>query len=170
MSKNVCFQHRFERAVRKRLAASGGGHTLRCHDLGMILAWRRSGVSDGGHSADVMKKSQGSDCGNWERSPHATSRKPRDVAHPAVLLIQNDLRWHAASRGSYRPNRDCRPSIEQILPPLIVRMPHQAHDVATGVEIEGARFAGGLHTGFVRKLVAFAAVAGMAAGDEVLPG
>ena len=59
MSKNVCFQHRFERAVRKRLAASGGGHTLRCHDLGMILAWRRSGVSDGGHSADVMKKVRG---------------------------------------------------------------------------------------------------------------
>jgi len=37
------------------LAASGGGHTLRCHDLGMILAWHRGGVCDGGHSADVMK-------------------------------------------------------------------------------------------------------------------
>ena len=49
-------------------------------------------------------------------------------------------------------------------------MPHQAHDVAAGVEIEGARFARGPHIGFVRKLVALAAVAGMAAGDQVLPG
>ena len=42
--------------------------------------------------------------------------------------------------------------------------------MAAGVEIEGAGFARGLHVGFVGKLVAFAAVAGMAAGDEVLPG
>src|SRR6202795_2560230 len=62
------------------------------------------------------------------------------------------------------------PSIEQILPPLIIRMPHQPHDVATGVEVEGSRFARGPHVGFVRKLVALAAVAGMTAGDEVLPG
>ena len=37
-------------------ATSGGGHTLRCHDLGMILAWHRNGASDGEHSADVMNK------------------------------------------------------------------------------------------------------------------
>src|ERR1700686_3903767 len=61
------------------------------------------------------------------------------------------------------------PSIEQILPPLIIRVPHQAHDVATGVEIEGTRFARRPHVDFVRKLVALAAVAGMTAGDEVLP-
>ena len=41
--------------VKERLAASGGGHTLRFRELGMILAWHRNGVSDGGHSADVMK-------------------------------------------------------------------------------------------------------------------
>ena len=41
--------------VKERLAASGGGHTLRCCDLGMILTWRGNGVCDGGHSADVMK-------------------------------------------------------------------------------------------------------------------
>src|ERR1039458_4440530 len=46
----------FERTVRKRLAASGGGHTLRFHDLGMILAWHRDVVSDREHSAFVMKK------------------------------------------------------------------------------------------------------------------
>jgi len=49
-------------------------------------------------------------------------------------------------------------------------MPHQPHDVAAGVKIEGAGFAHWLHVGFVRKLVAFAAVARMAAGDQVLPG
>jgi len=38
------------------------------------------------------------------------------------------------------------------------------------VEIEGAGFAGRPHVRFVRKLIAFAAVAGMAAGYEILPG
>jgi hypothetical protein len=38
------------------LAASEGGHTLGGRDLGMILAWRGNGVSDGGHSAGVMKR------------------------------------------------------------------------------------------------------------------
>jgi len=33
--------------------ASGGGHTLRCHDPGAIVAWHRDGVSDGGHGGDV---------------------------------------------------------------------------------------------------------------------
>ena len=42
--------------------------------------------------------------------------------------------------------------------------------MAAGVEIEGAWFARGLHVGFVGKLVAFAAVARMTAGYEVLPG
>ena len=60
--------------------------------------------------------------------------------------------------------------IEQIFSPLIVGVAHQAHDVAAGVEIERARFTRGLHVGFVWKLVAFAAIAGMTAGDQVLPG
>jgi hypothetical protein len=38
------------------LAASEGGHTLRCHDLGVILARHWNAVSDGWHSADVMKE------------------------------------------------------------------------------------------------------------------
>jgi len=41
------------------LATSGGGHTLRSHDLVMILAWHRNTVSYVGHSADVMKKMDG---------------------------------------------------------------------------------------------------------------
>ena len=52
------------------LAASGGGHTLRFRDLGMILAWRRDVVSDGGHSADVMKKDgQSGEGGNSPLKP-----------------------------------------------------------------------------------------------------
>jgi len=54
--------------------------------------------------------------------------------------------------------------VEQIFSPLIVGVAHQAHDVAAGVEIEGAGFAGRAHVGFMRELVAFTAVAGMAAG------
>jgi len=39
------------------LPSSGGGHTLRFCEPGIILAWR-SGVCDGGHRADVMKGSR----------------------------------------------------------------------------------------------------------------
>ena len=49
-------------------------------------------------------------------------------------------------------------------------MPHQSHDVATGVEIETAWFARWPHIGFVRKLIAFAAITGMTTGDQVFPG
>ena len=42
--------------------------------------------------------------------------------------------------------------------------------MATGVEVEGAGFAHQLHAGFERCLVALAAIAGVAAGDEILPG
>jgi len=41
--------------------------------------------------------------------------------------------------------------------------------VAAGVEIEGARFTHQLHSGFERKLVALAAIAGVAAGHKILP-
>ncbi len=47
---------------------------------------------------------------------------------------------------------------------------HQTHDVAAGVEIETSGFARWPHIGFVWKLVAFAAIAGMTAGDQILPG
>ena len=63
---------------------------------------------------------------------------------------------------------DC--SIKKILPPLVVGAAHQAHDVATGVKIEGAGFAHQLHTGFIGHLVALAAIAGMAACHQIFPG
>jgi len=37
------------------LASSEGGHTLRSHDLEMILAGGGNGVSDGEHREDVRK-------------------------------------------------------------------------------------------------------------------
>jgi len=47
-------------------AASGGGHTLRSYDLEMILVLHSDGVSDGGHSVDVMKNQQAIvNPGNW---------------------------------------------------------------------------------------------------------
>lgn len=60
-------------------------------------------------------------------------------------------------------------SVEKVLSPLVVGVAHEPHDVAASVKIERARLAGGLHIGFVRKLIALAAIAGMAAGDEILP-
>ncbi len=42
--------------------------------------------------------------------------------------------------------------------------------MAAGVEVEGAGFAHELHAGFQGELVAFAAVAGVAAGYEIFPG
>ena len=51
-------------------------------------------------------------------------------------------------------------SVKQILPPLIVGAAHQAHDVAAGVEVEGAGFAHQLHAGFGGRLISLAAIAG----------
>ena len=59
--------------------------------------------------------------------------------------------------------------IEQVFSPLIVRAAHQAHDVAAGVEIEGAGLAHESHIRFVRQLIALAAIARMAAGHKVFP-
>jgi hypothetical protein len=42
--------------------------------------------------------------------------------------------------------------------------------VAAGVKIEGAGLADKMHAGFPRELIAFAAITGVAAGNEVFPG
>lgn len=47
---------RWKGSFRSVWAASEGGHTLRSHDLGMILASPGDCVCDGGYSADVMNK------------------------------------------------------------------------------------------------------------------
>jgi hypothetical protein len=53
---------RWKAVLQKRCATSGGGYTLRSRDLEMILAWHNDGVSDGRHSADVMKKEREGFC------------------------------------------------------------------------------------------------------------
>ena len=50
MSKSVCL------FPATGLPTSGDGHTLRCRDLGMILAEPGNDVSDGEHSAIVTKQ------------------------------------------------------------------------------------------------------------------
>src|SRR3954447_16141616 len=61
-------------------------------------------------------------------------------------------------------------SVEQVLTPLRVGVPHQPHDVTAGVEIERARLTEQFHIRLVCQLVTFPSVAIMAAGDQVLPG
>jgi hypothetical protein len=60
-------------------------------------------------------------------------------------------------------------SIEQILSPLIIRTPHQSHNVTAGVQIESMRLAHKLHAGLGWQLVPLAPIAGMTAGHKVLP-
>jgi len=78
--------------------------------------------------------------------------------------------WRTSRRCCFKKSERLEILIEKILSPLIIRVPHQAHDVAAGVEVERAGFARGSHVDFVRELVSFTPVAGMTAGDEVLPG
>src|SRR5437870_1376229 len=60
------------------------------------------------------------------------------------------------------PDNTGRSSVEEILPPPVVRAAHQTHDVAAGVKIECTRFAHELHPGFRSQVVALLPVAGMA--------
>jgi len=59
--------------------------------------------------------------------------------------------------------------IEQIFAPLLVALAEETHQVTTGMEAKRTRSAGELHAGLVGRPVAFAIVAGMAAGNKVLP-
>jgi hypothetical protein len=62
-------------------------------------------------------------------------------------------------------------SIEQILPPAVVAAAQHAHDLPAGVQREGPRVAQQDHVvDLVQHAVALAAVAGVAAGHQVLPG
>ena len=59
--------------------------------------------------------------------------------------------------------------IKQILSPLIIRAADHSHDVPAGVERKGPGLLQELHIGLTQQMVAFAAIAGMAAGHQVLP-
>src|SRR5208282_3671689 len=60
-------------------------------------------------------------------------------------------------------------SVEKVLPPLLVLMPDQAHELPRSVERKRPRTPGQFQAGFFRSPVALAIVAVVAAGYEVLP-
>jgi hypothetical protein len=61
--------------------------------------------------------------------------------------------------------------IKEVLAPAVVAAAQHAHDLAAGVEREGARLAEQNHiVDFAEEAVAFVAIALVAAGDEILPG
>src|SRR6516165_2122576 len=59
--------------------------------------------------------------------------------------------------------------IEQVFAPLLVALAEETHQVTTGMEAERTRRAGEFHAGLIGRPVAFAIVAGMAAGNKVFP-
>src|SRR5262245_16128387 len=61
-------------------------------------------------------------------------------------------------------------SVEQILPPLIVALTQQPHQVPAGVQAEWTRGPRQAHPGFIRSPVPLAIVAGMATSNQILPG
>ena len=61
-------------------------------------------------------------------------------------------------------------SVKQILPPLIVALTEQAHQMTARMQRERTRRALEFEASFVRRPVAFAVIARMAAGDQIFPG
>src|SRR5579871_6453947 len=60
-------------------------------------------------------------------------------------------------------------SVEEVLPPLLIRVAEQTHDVTAGMQIERPWFPHQLHAGFRRVAVPLFTIAGMAAGHQVFP-
>src|SRR5579864_8087291 len=89
--------------------------------------------------------------------------------HAGKLCRLRNLETLKLDSGKLRHFANLR-LVEQILPPLIVRPPHQSHDVPAGMQIEGVWLAHQLHAGLERYLISLPPVARMAAGDKVLPG
>ena len=61
-------------------------------------------------------------------------------------------------------------SIKQILPPLIVALGKQPHQMPAGVQTKRPRRSSQLHARFIRRPAALAIIAGMAARHQILPG
>src|SRR5579863_4208476 len=69
-----------------------------------------------------------------------------------------------------RVNEKSRGSVEEVFAPAVVAAAEHAHDLAAGVEREGARLAQQDHVvDFAEQAIAFSAVALVAAGDEIFP-
>ena len=87
--------------------------------------------------------------------------------------IGGEIELPATNEGGYLPDGTTIELflIEEIFAPPVVAPAQHAHDLATGVEGERPRVAHEDHVvDFVEHAVAFAAIASMAAGDEILPG
>ena len=61
-------------------------------------------------------------------------------------------------------------SVKKVLSPFGIRVPDHSHNVTAGMQVEGTRLAKEFHAGLIRHLVPFAAVTGMAAGNQIFPG
>jgi hypothetical protein len=59
--------------------------------------------------------------------------------------------------------------IEKVLPPLSIRSSDHPHDVPAGMQGEGPWLLKQFHISFSQQPVPFAAVAGMAAGNQIFP-
>ena len=84
------------------------------------------------------------------------------------------IRGQGSGNRDQRMGRTCSlfpvPSIEQVLAPAVVAAAQHAHDLAAGVQREGPGLAQQDHVvDLVQHAVAFAAVAGVAAGHQVFP-
>src|SRR5579862_3016780 len=60
--------------------------------------------------------------------------------------------------------------VEEILAPLLVALPNQAHQLPRSVQRERTRAPLQLEARFFRRAIALAVVAGVAACDQILPG
>lgn len=60
-------------------------------------------------------------------------------------------------------------AIEKVLTPTGVAAAEIAHDLSIDVEAEGLRMFEQAHTHFIGESIAFAIIAALAAGDEVVP-
>src|SRR6266850_2264333 len=110
----------------------------------------------------------------------AATTRVRSTARAKRLLVPRQSTEHAlvsmagattavATANGLSGSGIRQPSVEEVLAPLGIRVSHQAHDVAAGMEIERTRLAQQLHVGLMSQLVPFATVAVVAACNEVLP-
>src|ERR1039458_9218740 len=87
-----------------------------------------------------------------------------------MLRIVALIPRHRTTISRIRALANCR-SIEEVLAPAVVAAAQHAHDLAAGVEREGARLAEQNHVvDLAEQAIAFVAVALVAAGDEIFPG
>jgi hypothetical protein len=157
----------FPPGSRKSLTAMGPRKAKHAPDYQPVT--RDSLLDADGHIVSPHTKVRLSDAGGpcgWHRVPADPPLQERveRIGMQIVPAFQKQLPADSPSRIPFR-------SIEQILPPAVVAAAQHAHDLAAGVQREGARLAQQNHVvDLAEHAVALAAVAGVAAGHQVLPG